>query len=425
MERVMKGVKRLLGEVDIAGDKSVSHRAIMTNAIADGDAKITNFLSGEDCISTLNIFRSLGVDISVFGKEVIVRGRGMRGLRAFNGVLNAGNSGTTTRLLSGILAPQSFESAIDGDDSLRLRPMKRVIEPLSLMGARIEASGGNFLPLKIYGRRLHGIEYDKPMASAQVKSAIIYASLYADSESVIAEKVKSRDHTEIMLKSMGADIEEKDNVITVRPIEKLVARDVRVPGDISSAAYFLVAGAIAPNSEITVKNVGLNPTRAGIISVMRRMGADISVEEYASGGERAGDITVRSSELSGTVICGDEIPTLIDELPIIAVLACMAKGVTVVKDAAELKVKETDRIDTVYRMITALGGKIEKTDDGFIIEGTGELSGARVESFKDHRIAMSAAVASLVASGETVIADAECVDISFPEFYNILGGLHE
>ncbi len=347
----------------------------------------------------------------------------MRGLRAFNGVLNAGNSGTTTRLLSGILAPQSFESAIDGDDSLRLRPMKRVIEPLSLMGARIEASGGNFLPLKIYGRRLHGIEYDMPMASAQVKSAIIYASLYADSESVIAEKVKSRDHTEIMLKSMGADIEEKDNVITVRPIEKLVARDVRVPGDISSAAYFLVAGAIAPNSEITVKNVGLN--RAGIISVMRRMGADISVEEYASGGERAGDITVRSSELSGTVICGDEIPTLIDELPIIAVLACMAKGVTVVKDAAELKVKETDRIDTVYRMITALGGKIEKTDDGFIIEGTGELSGARVESFKDHRIAMSAAVASLVASGETVIADAECVDISFPEFYNILGGLHE
>ena len=232
MERVMKGVKRLLGEVDIAGDKSVSHRAIMTNAIADGDAKITNFLSGEDCISTLNIFRSLGVDISVFGKEVIVRGRGMRGLRAFNGVLNAGNSGTTTRLLSGILAPQSFESAIDGDDSLRLRPMKRVIEPLSLMGARIEASGGNFLPLKIYGRRLHGIEYDMPMASAQVKSAIIYASLYADSESVIAEKVKSRDHTEIMLKSMGADIEEKDNVITVRPIEKLVARDVRVPGDI-------------------------------------------------------------------------------------------------------------------------------------------------------------------------------------------------
>ena len=371
------------------------------------------------------LFRSLGVDISVFGKEVIVRGRGMRGLRAFNGVLNAGNSGTTTRLLSGILAPQSFESAIDGDDSLRLRPMKRVIEPLSLMGARIEASGGNFLPLKIYGRRLHGIEYDMPMASAQVKSAIIYASLYADSESVIAEKVKSRDHTEIMLKSMGADIEEKDNVITVRPIEKLVARDVRVPGDISSAAYFLVAGAIAPNSEITVKNVGLNPTRAGIISVMRRMGADISVEEYASGGERAGDITVRSSELSGTVICGDEIPTLIDELPIIAVLACMAKGVTVVIDAAELKVKETVRIDTVYRMITALGGKIEKTDDGFIIEGTGELSGARVESFKDHRIAMSAAVASLVASGETVIADAECVDISFPEFYNILGGLHE
>lgn len=424
MERVMKSVERLNGVVDIAGDKSVSHRAIMTNAIADGDAKITNFLLGEDCISTLNAFRSLGVDISVSGKEVIVHGKGMRGLRGSKDVLNAGNSGTTTRLMTGILAPQKFVSFIDGDDSLRLRPMKRVIAPLSEMGAFIEAKDNNFLPLKINGRKLHGIKYDMPVASAQVKSALIYASLYAESESEIVEKVKSRNHTEIMLKSMGANIEEVGNKIIVKPTDRIIARDVCVPGDISSAAYFLVAGAIVPNSEITLRNVGLNPTRAGIISVMRRMGADINIEEYSSDGESAGDITVKSSRLCGTVIAGDEIPTLIDELPIIAVLAAMAEGVTVVKDAEELKVKETDRIDTVYRMITALGGKIEKTDDGFVIEGSGRLSGARVESFKDHRIAMSAAVASLVADGETTIADAECVDISFPEFYNILGGLH-
>lgn len=425
MERVMKSVERLSGVVDIAGDKSVSHRAIMTNAIADGDAKITNFLFGEDCISTVNAFRLLGVDISVSGKEVIVHGKGMRGLRESKHVLNAGNSGTTTRLMTGILVPQKFVSFIDGDDSLRLRPMKRVISPLSEMGASIEAKDDNFLPLKVAGRKLRGIKYDMPVASAQVKSAIIYASLYAESESEIVEKIKSRNHTEIMLKSMGANIEEIGNKIIVKPTDKIISRDVCVPGDISSAAYFLVAGAIVPNSEITLRNVGLNPTRAGIISVMLRMGADITIDEYRSDGESAGDITVKSSRLCGTTISGAEIPTLIDELPVIAVLAAMAEGVTVVKDAEELKVKETDRIDTVYRMITALGGKIEKTDDGFIIEGTGRLSGARVESFKDHRIAMSAAVASLVASGETTIADAECVDISFPEFYNILGGLHK
>lgn len=425
MNRVITKAKGLKGELRIPGDKSVSHRAVMCNAIASGDAVIRNFLSGEDCVATINVFRSLNVNIEVSKEQIIVHGAGMRGLKGADKILYTANSGTTTRLLAGLLAPQSFDSILDGDESLRKRPMMRVVRPLELMGGRFSLTCGNYVPLTIKGSNLTGIDYSMDVASAQVKSALIFAGLYANGVTTIREKSISRNHTEIMLANMGADISVSDGVVHVAPADKLYAIDVDVPGDISSAAFFMVAGLIVDNSEIIIRNVGINPTRSGIINVLKRMGGDITLQNVRREGEPVADIVVRSSQLHGTDISGDEIPTLIDEIPVIAVAAAVSDGITTVSDAKELKVKESDRIVTIAEMIRAVGGHVETKDDGFVIEGVERLEGGVVNSYKDHRIAMSAAVAGLIANGETYITDAECVDISFPDFYDILERLRQ
>ena len=412
-------VKSFNGTVRVPGDKSISHRGIMLGSLAKGDTEIQGFLMGADCISSIECFKRMGVGIDTYSDTVIVHGKGLHGLRPPFGVLDVGNSGTTTRLMSGILAAQNFSSKIDGDASIRTRPMRRVIKPLSLMGADIESENGNgCVPLIISGRKLHGVHYNTPVASAQVKSAILFAGLYADGETTVTEPSCSRNHTELMFKAFGADIHSEGNTVTVKPAEELTAQLVQVPGDISSAAYFMVAAAITENSEITMKNVGINPTRDGILKVLTMMGADydVRVKEHVEI-EPCADITVRSSSLTGCEIGGDIIPTLIDELPVIAVLACFAKGQTVIRDAEELKVKESNRIDIMVENLKAMGADIEATDDGMIINGGKTLHGAEVDSYKDHRIAMSMCVAAMNADGDTTLKDAHCVKISYPHFY--------
>lgn len=412
-------VKSFNGTVRVPGDKSISHRGIMLGSLAKGDTEIQGFLMGADCISSIECFKRMGVGIDTYSDTVIVHGKGLHGLRPPFGVLDVGNSGTTTRLMSGILAAQKFSSKIDGDTSIRTRPMRRVIKPLSLMGADIESENGNgCVPLIISGRKLHGVHYNTPVASAQVKSAILFAGLYADGETTVTEPSCSRNHTELMFKAFGADIHSEGNTVTVKPAEELTAQLVQVPGDISSAAYFMVAAAITENSEITMKNVGINPTRDGILKVLTMMGADydVRVKEHVEI-EPCADITVRSSSLTGCEIGGDIIPTLIDELPVIAVLACFAKGQTVIRDAEELKVKESNRIDIMVENLKAMGADIEATDDGMIINGGKPLHGAEVDSYKDHRIAMSMCVAAMNADGDTTLKDAHCVKISYPHFY--------
>ena len=412
-------VKSFNGTVRVPGDKSISHRGIMLGSLAKGDTEIQGFLMGADCISSIECFKRMGVGIDTYSDTVIVHGKGLHGLRPPFGVLDVGNSGTTTRLMSGILAAQNFSSKIDGDASIRTRPMRRVIKPLSLMGADIESEKGNgCVPLIISGRKLHGVHYNTPVASAQVKSAILFAGLYADGETTVTEPSCSRNHTELMFKAFGADIHSEGNTVTVKPAEELTAQLVQVPGDISSAAYFMVAAAITESSEITMKNVGINPTRDGILKVLTMMGADydVRVKEHVEI-EPCADITVRSSSLTGCEIGGDIIPTLIDELPVIAVLACFAKGQTVIRDAEELKVKESNRIDIMVENLKAMGADIEATDDGMIINGGKPLHGAEVDSYKDHRIAMSMCVAAMNADGDTTLKDAHCVKISYPHFY--------
>ena len=412
-------VKSLRGTVRVPGDKSISHRGIMLGALAKGDTEIQGFLMGADCISSIECFKRMGVGIDTYSDTVIVHGKGLHGLRPPFGILDVGNSGTTTRLMSGILAAQSFSSKIDGDASIRKRPMRRVIKPLSLMGADIESENDNgCVPLLIRGGKLHGIHYNTPVASAQVKSAILFAGLYADGETTVTEPACSRNHTELMFSAFGADIKAEGNTVTVKPAEELTAQLVTVPGDISSAAYFMVAAAITENSEITMKNVGINPTRDGILKVLSMMGADVEirVKEHVDI-EPCADITVRSSSLKGCEIGGDIIPTLIDELPVIAVLACFAKGQTVIRDAEELKVKESNRIDIMVENLKAMGADITATDDGMIINGGNPLHGAEVDSYKDHRVAMSMCVAGMNADGDTHLIDAHCVKISYPHFY--------
>ena len=365
----------------------------------------------------------MGIDITNTGEKVIVNGKGLRGLSSPTGILDVGNSGTTTRLISGILAGQNFTSVLDGDASLRTRPMKRIITPLSEMGAKINSNNG-CAPLEIIGSPLKGIDYVSPVASAQIKSCVLLAGLYAENPTSVTEPSLSRNHTELMLKAFGADISTEGFTSKVLPATELFGQQVHVPGDISSAAYFIAAGLIAPNSEILIKNVGLNPTRDGIIKVCRAMGGDITVcDERIQGGEPVGDLLVRSSSLCGTTISGDIIPTLIDELPIIAVLAAYAKGRTVIADAAELKVKECNRIDAMVTNLSKMGVDITGTDDGMIIEGGKALHGAELDTYMDHRIAMSFAIASLNAEGTTTIKDAEIVNVSYPGFFNDLKGL--
>lgn len=413
---VIQKIKKAVGQIKVPGDKSISHRAVMLGSLANGVTEISGFLKGADCLSTIDCFRKMGIDIDINGENVTVHGNGLRGLKKPDEMLYTGNSGTTTRLLCGILAGQKFDTSITGDASIQKRPMGRVVQPLSMMGAKIE---NEYCPLYITGTKLHGIDYKMPVASAQVKTAIILAGLYADGETVIHEIEKSRDHTELMLSAMGADLTVDNLDITVKPTNDLTAVNVDVPGDISSAAFFLVLGAIMPNSQITVTNVGINPTRTGIINVLKDMGADITLENvHTSAGETVADITVRSSSLKGTTVGGDIIPRLIDELPIIAVAAVFADGQTVIKDAQELKVKETNRIRAVVDEFNKCGIDITETDDGMIINGGKSIHGADFKTYGDHRMAMSLTVLAQLADGESTLDDSDCACVSYPTFFD-------
>lgn len=413
---VIQKIKKAVGQIKVPGDKSISHRAVMLGSLASGVTEISGFLKGADCLSTIDCFRKMGIDIDINGENVTVHGNGLRGLKKPDEMLYTGNSGTTTRLLCGILAGQNFDTSITGDVSIQKRPMGRVVKPLSMMGAKIE---NEYCPLYITGTKLHGIDYKMPVASAQVKTAIILAGLYADGETVIHEIEKSRDHTELMLSAMGADLTVDNLDITVKPTNDLTAVNVDVPGDISSAAFFLVLGAIMPNSQITVTNVGINPTRTGIINVLKDMGADITLENvHTSAGETVANITVRSSSLKGTTVGGDIIPRLIDELPIIAVAAVFADGQTVIKDAQELKVKETNRIRAVVDEFNKCGIDITETDDGMIINGGKSIHGADFKTYGDHRMAMSLTVLAQLADCESTLDDSDCACVSYPTFFD-------
>ena len=415
-------VKNIRGEITVPGDKSISHRAVMFGSLAQGTTTVENFLRGADCLSTIDCFRRLGIQIEELREQIIIHGKGLRGLSAPAQILDAGNSGTTTRLISGILSGQSFETTLTGDASIQKRPMKRIIEPLTQMGASITSLHGNdCAPLHIQGQSLHGIHYTTKVASAQVKSAILLAGLYADGPTSVTEPALSRNHSELMLRQFGADVQTEGTTATIQPGASLNGQKIIVPGDISSAAYFIAAACITPDSELLIRNVGTNPTRDGILRVCRMMNADLTVLPHEiTDGEPSADLLVRSSSLKGCVIEGSLIPTLIDELPVIAVMACFAEGTTVIRDAAELKVKESDRIAVMAENLSAMGARVTATDDGLIIEGGRPLRGAAVDSHLDHRIAMSFAVAALNADGETVIRDAECVNISYPGFYQDL-----
>ena len=415
-------VNSLKGEVSIPGDKSISHRAVMFGSLAEGTTEVTNFLQGADCLSTISCFRKLGIEIENTSQRILIHGKGLHGLTEPSDTLDTGNSGTPTRLISGILAGQRFTTILNGDASIQTRPMKRIITPLSMMGADITSLKGNdCAPLRICGGQLHGIAYKSPVASAQVKSCVLLAGLYADAPTSVTEPVLSRNHTELMLAGFGAHVASSGTTATIEPEPDLNGMKIEVPGDISSAAYFLAAGLMIPHSEILIKNVGINPTRDGILRVAKEMGGDITIlNEKTSGGEPTCDLLVRSSSLKGVTIGGKIIPTLIDEIPMIAVMACFAEGITTIKDAQELKVKESNRIDTVVTNLKAMGAHIEATDDGMIIEGGYPLHGAVIDSHLDHRIAMRFAIGALGADGETRIEGAECVKISYPEFYQTL-----
>ena len=416
----------LRGEVNIPGDKSISHRCIMFGSIASGTTEISNFLQGADCLATINCFRRIGIEIENQEEKIIVHGKGLHGLTAPTEILDVGNSGTTTRLISGILVGQPFESKLSGDNSLNSRPMKRIMEPLTKMGGHISSILRNgCAPLYIAPGKLHGIHYDSPVASAQVKSSILLAGLYADGETSVTEPSLSRNHTELMLKEFGADIRSQFDLNTskatafIRPCSELYGQKIMVPGDISSAAYFIAAGLLVPDSEILIKNTGINATRAGILKVCEDMGANITLlNERTEGGEAIADILVRTSKLHGTTISGDIIPTLIDEIPIIAIMAAAAEGTTIIKDAAELKVKETNRIETVVDNLKAMGCDIIATDDGMIIHGGTTLHGTTIHTLLDHRIAMAFSIAALIAEDTTRILDSKCVDVSYPTFYD-------
>lgn len=417
-------VNTLRGEVTIPGDKSISHRAVMFGSLAEGTTEVTNFLQGADCLSTIDAFRKMGIEIENTPEKILIHGRGLHGLAAPSSVLDMGNSGTTTRLISGILAGQTFESTLTGDASIQKRPMRRIMEPLSMMGAKVVSINDNgCAPLRITGAPLHGIHYHSKVASAQVKSAVLLAGLYADGETLVTEPSLSRNHTEIMLRTFGAELTSEDKTAKVCPEPRLQGQQIHVPGDISSAAYFIAAGLLVPGAEILIKNVGINPTRDGILRVAEEMGGNITLLNENYDGEPTADILVKHSHLHGVVIEGDIIPTLIDELPVINIMAACAEGTTVIRNASELKVKESNRIDVMVQYLGAMGCDITGTDDGMVIVGGRPLHGTQIDSHLDHRIAMSFAIASLIAEGETKIKGSDVVNISYPDFYRDLGRL--
>lgn len=419
-------VKSLTGQINVPGDKSISHRSVMFGAIAEGKTTVSNFLLGEDCFSTISCFKALGVNIETEDpNKIVIYGKGLEGLIEPQEILDVGNSGTTIRLMMGILSGRPFFSVLKGDQSIGKRPMTRVTKPLTQMGAVIDGrEQGAFTPLSVRGGNLKGIEYTLPVASAQVKSSILFAGLQAEGSTTVYEPSKTRDHTERMIRQFGGEVTSDGLSVTVKGGQSLHGTDVHVPGDISSAAFFLVAGAIIPDSEIILKNVGLNPTRTGIIKVMKAMGADLEIiNEQQDLFEPVGDLVIRSSSLKGIVIEGDIIPKLIDEIPIIALLATQAEGTTIIRDAQELKVKETNRIDTVVGELLKLGARIEATDDGMIIHGKSSLQGGVVNSHGDHRIGMMLAIAALLSKQNVFLENPEAIAISYPKFFSHLDSL--
>ena len=413
----------LRGCVRVPGDKSISHRALLLGSLAGGASRISGFLPSGDCLATLACLRALGVEVETHDNTTLtIHGRGLRGLRMPTAPLNCVRSGTTMRLLAGILAGQSFESILTGDEQLCRRPMRRIVEPLRRMGAEIEATGGH-APLAIRGRPLRGCDHTLVVASAQVKSALLLAGLYAGGPTTIRQPGPARDHTERLLAAMGAAIKVTGLTVTLDPSSSLSPFSLRIPGDISSAAFPLAAAALVPDSEVTVEGMGVNPTRVGLLDVLRAMGAEITIDderEQAQGNEPVAGVTVRASALRGVEVSGDTVVRMIDEFPVLAVAATQAHGTTVVRDAAELRVKETDRIAAVVAELRALGAHIEPLPDGFVVEGPTPLHGAVVDSHGDHRLAMALAVAGLIAEGEVVIERAECVDDSFPGFVGLM-----
>lgn len=421
-------IKPLQGELTVPGDKSISHRAIMFASISNGISEINNFLQGVDCLATISCFQHMGILIhnDRVNNKVIVEGKGLNGLSRPNNTLDVLNSGTTMRLIAGILCGQTFDSTLTGDESIQKRPMNRIIAPLNQMNGKITSILGNgCAPLKIDGgSKLMGIDYISPVASAQIKSSLLLAGLYADGKTSVTEPFVSRNHTELMLNMLGAPVKTVNTTATVLPFPKLRGTKIEVPGDISSAAYFIAAALIVPDSNLVIKNVGINPTRDGILRVCKAMGADIVLDNIRNqDSEAMADITIRHSSLSGTEISGSIIPTLIDELPIIAVMACFANGQTVIKDASELKVKESNRIDIMVHNLSVMGADVVATDDGMIINGGNSLKGVTIDSKLDHRIAMSFAIAGLMCKEDMNIIGSECVNISYPNFYDDLNNL--
>lgn len=425
MELVVNPRKGIKTVVTVPGDKSISHRSVMLGAVANGQTRVSNFLPAADCMSSLSCMELLGAQIDkVSPTELIINGQGRDGLTEPSEVLDVGNSGTTMRLITGLLAAQNFVSMLTGDDSIRRRPMGRVIQPLSEMGAQIWGrQGGNFAPLAVKGTQLKGRHHTISVASAQVKSSLLLAGLYADGETSVTEPAASRDHTERMLKGFGARIEKSGLTSVIKPGE-LLGTELVIPGDISSAAFYLAAGAIIPGARITIKGIGINPTRTGIIEVLTAMGARIEILNYwENAGEPVGDILVEAHELRGIEFGGEIIPRLVDEIPILAVVAALASGKTIIRDAQELKVKESNRLQAIARELQRFGVRIQETDDGLIIKGGANYSGAVCESYHDHRIAMACALMGLVANGTTKVLGAECTDISFPNFAQALSAL--
>lgn len=412
----------LKGSLAIPGDKSISHRSIMLGSLAKGRTNVSNFLTGDDCLHTVNAFRKMGVDITVDGTNVVINSEGAKHLAEPKEPLYFGNSGTTARLMIGLLAGLPFFTTIYGDPYLTERPMRRVTDPISKMNASFMGrNNGDLLPLAIQGKALTGITYELPVKSAQVKSAVLLAGLFAKSKTTVIEIDKTRDHTERMLKAFGAHISVNDKTVELTGGQELIATDIEVPGDISSAAFMLTAGAIVEGSELTLTNVGLNDTRTGIIDVLEQMGADLTFTNIRTENEeKIGDITIRYRKLQATTVEGEIIPRLIDEIPLIALLASQAEGTTVIKDAEELKVKETDRIAAVVDVLSTLGADIEATDDGMIIRGKTALTGGKIKSYYDHRIAMMGVVASLIASEKVILDDTSSIAVSYPTFLSDL-----
>jgi len=421
----VKEAKKLSGEVRVLGDKSISHRTVMLGSIARGITTVENFLRSDDCLHTIDCFKKMGVPINFEGDKLVIEGKGLNGLCEPSDIFDVGNSGTTIRLLMGILAAQKFHSTLTGDESIRRRPMGRVIEPLKKMGALIHGRDHDTLaPMTVIGKELKPITYNMPVASAQVKSAVLFAGLYANGATTVIEKEPTRDHTERMMEFFGAKIKTEHNSITIEGKHELSGREVFVPGDISSAAFPIVAAACIKDSRIIVKDVGVNPGRTGLIDVLHRMGADIEVtNERLLANEPVADIEVKYSQMNGIEISGGIIPRIIDEIPIIAVAATQANGKTVIKGAEELRVKESDRIKTTVKELKRLGANIEEARDGFVIYGPARLSGAVCQSYNDHRIAMICAVAGLIAKGTTIVEKVECVETSFPTFPEVMNAL--